>query len=343
MSLEKRNELIERFDKYELQKGGKTKPRNISAVVADPGIPELHGMPQSITNLMLKESRGISKDLTSIVKGHSLSFYILNKEVKNHLFEVVINFSERIYKCKSRKCYCFTSFSVCQHTLAVLDKLNLLHSFLEKIQCVKSDVVISKLANVGKETSAGSEKRKVTEKRKSPPNTKHILLKSLVHHQSPNEEPGQNIEKTEQHNSTANLVYTVLTYQNMIPVSTTSNLTPPPPNPSRNCHHLTLLKFCHRNISKCYGCQILFVTDGYPKEPYDFVLVSKTQRSYVDPKTRPKAISSDFSNVYFHFHGSCVLKHDSCFTPQSVIVPEELKRHLLIFRKNFLDSLRIFY
>ena len=155
-----------------------------------------------------------------------------------------------------------------------------------------------------------------------------------------NEKPGQ---KTAQNNSTANVAYTVLTYQNLIPVSTTSNLTPPPPNPSSNCYHLTLLKFCHRNVSKCYGCRDLFVTDGYPKEPYDFVIVSKTQRSYVDPKTRQKTMSSDFSNVYFHLNGSCTLKHGSCFTPQTVAVPEELKQHLSTFHKTFLDSLHIFY
>ena len=78
MPLEKRNELTERFNRNELQKGGKSKPRNISAVVADPGIPELHGVPQSITNLMFKESRDISKDPTSILKGHGDSFCILN-------------------------------------------------------------------------------------------------------------------------------------------------------------------------------------------------------------------------------------------------------------------------
>ena len=77
-----------------------------------------------------------------------------------------------------RKCHRFTSFSVCQHTFSVLDKLNLLPSFLEKFQCAKSDVVISKLANVRKEASAGSKKRKATEKRKAP-----LTLKSLVHHQ----------------------------------------------------------------------------------------------------------------------------------------------------------------
>ena len=130
----------------------------------------------------------------------------------------------------------------------------------------------------------------------------------------------------------------------MIPVSATSNMTPPSPNPSQNCYHLTLLKkFCHKNVSKCYDCQALFVTDGYPKEPYDLVIVLKNQRSYVDPKARQKTISSDFSNVYFHFNESCVLKHDSCFTPQAVVVPEELKQHLSIFHKTFLDSLRIFY
>ena len=267
MPLEKRNELTERFNRNELQKGGKSKPRNISAVVADPGIPELHGVPQSITNLMCKESRDISKDPTSIVKGHGDSFYILNKEGKNHSFEVVINSSKRIYKCKIPKCYRFKLFSVCHHTLAVSGKINLLQTFLEKFQCAKSDLVILKLANGGKDASAGSKKRKATEKWKGPPNTKRIPLKGLVHHQSRNEKSGQTTEKTAQDNSTVNIAYTVLTYQNLIPVSTTSNLTLPPPNPSPNCYHLTLLKFCHRNVSKCYGCRALFVSDGYPKEP----------------------------------------------------------------------------
>ena len=73
-----------------MEKGGKCKPRKISGVAADPGIPELHVVPQLITNLMLKESRDISKDPTSIVEGHGDSLYISNKEDKNHSFEVVI-------------------------------------------------------------------------------------------------------------------------------------------------------------------------------------------------------------------------------------------------------------
>ena len=79
--------MTERFNRYELQKDGKSKPRNISAVVADPGIPELHGVPPSITNLMLKESRDISKDHTLIVKGMVTvsTFYI--KKIKISLLK----------------------------------------------------------------------------------------------------------------------------------------------------------------------------------------------------------------------------------------------------------------
>ena len=95
---------------------------------------------------MFKESRDISKDPTSIMKGHDYSFYILNKEDKNHYFEVIINSSKRFYKYKSPKCYRFKLFSVCQHTLVVLDKINLLYTFLEKFQCAKSDIAISNLA-----------------------------------------------------------------------------------------------------------------------------------------------------------------------------------------------------
>ena len=80
MPLEKRNALIERF--------------NRNAAVADPGIPQLRGVPQSITNSMSKESKDISKDSTSIVKHHGDSFYILNKEDKNHSFKVVTNSSK---------------------------------------------------------------------------------------------------------------------------------------------------------------------------------------------------------------------------------------------------------
>ena len=93
------------------------------------------------------------------------------------------------------------------------------------------------------------------------------------------------------------MTYTAVTYQNLIPILTASCLTPPP-------LVSTPLKFFHRNVSNFYGCRALFITDGYPKERFDLPIVLKTQRSYVDHKTRPKTILSDFSNVFFTSAGA---------------------------------------
>lgn len=54
--------MTERFYRHGLQKGGKSKPSNISVVEASPGMSELHEVLQSITNSMFKEARDISKD-----------------------------------------------------------------------------------------------------------------------------------------------------------------------------------------------------------------------------------------------------------------------------------------
>ena len=96
------------------------------------------------------------------------------------------------------------------------------------------------------------------------------------------------------------MTYTAVTYQNLIPILTDSSLTPPP-------LVSTPLKFCHRNLSNCYGCRALFITDGYPKKPFDLPIVLKTQRSYVDNKTRQKTRSSDFSNFFFSSAGASCL------------------------------------
>ena len=48
-----------------------------------------------------------------------------------------------------------------------------------------------------------------------------------------------------------------------------------------NCYVLTQLKYCHRNVAKFYGCGEEFYINGYPKEPQDLVIVSKTNRMLV--------------------------------------------------------------
>ena len=109
------------------------------------------------------------------------------------------------------------------------------------------------------------------------------------------------------------------------------NLTSYPtfPNPPPNSYVIAILKYCHKNVSVCYGCSGRFRENGYPVPPNDMIVVSKTQRHYTDPKTHQKAISTDFSNVYYHFHQACLCRHNALFTPQLLILPPDIKPFLL--------------
>ena len=86
------------------------------------------------------------------------------------------------------------------------------------------------------------------------------------------------------------------------------------PNTPPNLYVIAILKYCHRNVSVCYGCSGRFRENGYPIPPNDMIVVSKTQSHYTDPKTHQKAISTDFSNVYYHFHQACLSRHNALFT-----------------------------
>ena len=66
-----------------------------------------------------------------------------------------------------------------------------------------------------------------------------------------------------------------------------------------------------------------------PTPPNDMVVVSKAQRHYTDTKTHQKTISSDFSNVYYHFHQACLSRHNTLFTPQLLVLLPGIKLFLL--------------
>ena len=100
-------------------------------------------------------------------------------------------------------------------------------------------------------------------------------------------------------------------------------------NPPPNLYVTGILKYCHKNVSVCYGCSGRFRENGYPVPPNDMIVVSKTQRHYTDPKTHQKAISTDFSNVYYYFHQACLCRHNALFTPQLLILPPDIKQFLL--------------
>ena len=113
--------------------------------------------------------------------------------------------------------------------------------------------------------------------------------------------------------------------------SPNQNLTSYPtfPNPPPNSYVIVILKYCHKNISVCYSCSGCFRENGYPIPPNCMIVVSKTQRPYMDRKTHQKAISTYFSNVYYHFHKACFSRHNVLFTPQLLMLLPDIKPFLL--------------
>ena len=100
-------------------------------------------------------------------------------------------------------------------------------------------------------------------------------------------------------------------------------------NPLPNLYVIAILKYCHKNVSVCYGCSGRFRENGYPIHPNDMIMVSKTERHYTDPNTHQKTIMTDFSSVNYHFHQACLSRHNVLFTPQLLMLPPDIKPFLL--------------
>ena len=78
-------------------------------------------------------------------------------------------------------------------------------------------------------------------------------------------------------------------------------------NPLPNLYVIAILKYCHKNVSVCYGCSGCFRQNGYPMPLNDMIVVSKTQTLH-----GPKDTSE--SNIDWLFQ--CVLSlSSSMFVP----------------------------
>ena len=97
-----------------------------------------------------------------------------------------------------------------------------------------------------KEKNTGKKKKKATEKRKRPLNKKKDRI--------PSQEKGPSRA--------------------------------PAIDPLSNSYVLTLLKYCHRNFAKCYGCSGEFYINGYSQGPQDLIIVSKTKGMFARPQTK---------------------------------------------------------
>ena len=142
------------------------------------------------------------------------------------------------------------------------------------------------------------------------------------------------LQTTRAKNSCTNLTAKVFTKSksNKLPYA-------PEPTPVFVCH--CILKYCHKNVSICCGCSGRFRENGYPVPPNDMIVVSKTQRHYTDPKTHQEAISTEFSNVYCHFHQACLCRHNALFKSQLLILPPDIKPFLLPEHILYLQSCAI--
>ena len=110
------------------------------------------------------------------------------------------------------------------------------------------------------------------------------------------------------------------------------------PAPSPHCYILSLLRFCQNNVATCYGCGGKYYETGTPDDPNDMVVLSKKKRIYIDPTTKERTHSSDFTSVYYHFNYTCMSNHDSFFNACSILVPDDLKPHLSNRHKTLLRS-----
>ena len=167
------------------------------------------------------------------------------------------------------------------------------------------------MVNIGKEKSAGKKKTKSKQNRKGPANQKQVEVKRVVF---PCDE-----------------------HYNMI-----AKPTLPESSPNQR-QILSMLKICHRNVSKWYGCDRAFYENGYPQEPNDLVVVTKLLRQFVDPKTKVATTSSEFFKVYFYLNGICIRRYTSCFVLKLVEIPENLKSLFSAVYKTSLHALGIYF
>ena len=138
---------------------------------------QLTGIPQSVTDEIYNEAKGIVED-GSVLKGFGNLFYVKNTADQNKLFQMIISDNGN-GSCKGATCPGFISFRVCQHILAVTIKPQVLDKFISLYNS-KENVQLINMVNIVKEKSAGRKKTKSTQKRKGSANQKQVKVKRVV-------------------------------------------------------------------------------------------------------------------------------------------------------------------
>ena len=331
MSTSQRKNAIKKFNEYHLNLAENPplkvqKGRQLQENYEDLAAIDIQNIPQSISKDICQESIDIlSESSSNIIKGHGSSYFVVNKNSINQPFHVIVKGNGDNITCQSDLCFRFKTFGICAHVLCVAKLENKVKSLLAR--CNKKKPKISQLSDRGKDKGAGQKKTKSTQRRKGVPNKPRVPLARIVPKAAPivsgtPSTPPVNPDVPSNGNS---------------PI--VSGTTPPPPtNPDvpSNGYSLFLFQFCHKNVSKCYGCGSSF--DAPMDDPNNLIIVSKTNRSYIDPTTKIKMYSSDLSRVYYHFNFSCLQRQNQMFSINLIKVPEDLKPHLSATHKTVLRS-----
>ena len=82
------------------------------------------------------------------------------------------------------------------------------------------------------------------------------------------------------------------------------------PKPNPGGYIINLLKFCHENVSHCFGCGGHLKEGGYPSSPRDLIVVTRAKRHYIKDGVQHEGT---LGNVYFHFNEQCIKSHNSYF------------------------------
>jgi len=214
--------------------------------------------------------------------------------------------------CDEKMCISFKMYQFCSHTVAVAVKTDFLAELI-KLLNKKCSNVLTKAVLGNKEKSAGKKRTKATQNRKGPPNKKPTKIAQLI--DGPNNAvPLQPLVEPKPPNQ--------FQFQPTLPQYPAIQ-TSYPAGPMPGTYTLTLLRFCHANVSTCYGCSGKLRVNS--ASPNDLIVVSKTQRIYFDKMIQQQLVSPAMSNVYFHFNRDCILRHDQLFSPYSINIPETLK------------------
>ena len=279
-------------------------------------------IPSSICEDIRKEASTLLSKSNHIVAGPfgSNIFTVSNTAKPKSPYLINYDISKRIVSCDPSICVRYRAFEICSHTVAIAFKLEIFQPYIAKNdkRCAKG--LVSKVANSQKNKNAGKKRSKATQRRKGPANKKPTRVETLV-----DPADGANINNGNNVNS--------------VQIDTTNILLQNPMQNQHHPYHITLLMFCHPNVSVCYGCSGKFNATGYPAPPFDLIVVSKAHREYFDVNKHQMVCSPNLSNVYYHFNLTCIFTRDPSFQLSSVHIPDELKQslkpeHIMVLMQN---------